>query len=177
MTRYIYVQSPPVSSAGSSIYRLNLNIRNIEMHASGARPQLRTRAKRKMGRREIPPLPTFPRAINYSISSLIILIIRFPLNYSVFFVFLLINYSFFPNNYLLAKEPEPSCPTITFPCHRMRKVCENIRRAIKGGKPTRLHRITDRKAINNNARLAKCARKLCAQYPFAMTREGTDYHH
>ncbi|CAB3985234.1 Hypothetical predicted protein, partial [Paramuricea clavata] len=53
-----------------------------------------------------------------------------------------------------------------------RSVCANIRRAIKGGKPARLHRITDRRAINNNARLAKCAGKICAQYPFATTKQG-----
>ncbi|CAB4000890.1 Hypothetical predicted protein [Paramuricea clavata] len=54
----------------------------------------------------------------------------------------------------------------------MPKVCDNIARAIKGGKPTRLHRITDRKAINKNARVAECTGKKCTQYPFATTREG-----
>jgi hypothetical protein len=57
-----------------------------------------------MERREIPPLPTYPRAINYSISSLIILIIHFPLNYSIFFLFPL-NFCFFLINYLLGTLP------------------------------------------------------------------------
>ncbi|CAB4012578.1 Hypothetical predicted protein, partial [Paramuricea clavata] len=75
-------------------------------------------------------------------------------------------------NVKLATEPPPRCPTITFMCSRMLRVCANIRRAIKGGKPTRLHRITDRSAINNNLRLSKCAAKKCAQYPFATTKQG-----
>jgi hypothetical protein len=98
------------------IYRLNLNIRNLEISGvhwkpdKGARlsrtPATKAKAKKEMERREIPPLPTYPRAINYSISSLIILIIHFPLNYSIFFHFPL-NFRFFLINYLLGPLSPP----------------------------------------------------------------------
>jgi hypothetical protein len=48
---------------------------------------------------------------------------------------------------------------------------------IKGGKPTLLHHTMDVKAVRNNIRLSKCRDISCVQYPFATTREGTEYLH
>ncbi|CAB4023437.1 Hypothetical predicted protein [Paramuricea clavata] len=78
-------------------------------------------------------------------------------------------------------EKRAPCPTITFPCGRgtvMPNVCQNMRTAIAKGHPTRLHRITDSKAIAKNRRDSGCTRMRktpgnnCDEYPFASSREG-----
>ncbi|CAB4000887.1 Hypothetical predicted protein [Paramuricea clavata] len=78
----------------------------------------------------------------------------------------------------ISLEKRQTCPTLILPCrYYLPNYCEFIRRAIQGGKPTRLHRITDGKAITKNKRLSRCGgadggNDACARYPFATTSEG-----
>lgn len=72
----------------------------------------------------------------------------------------------------------PRCPTIRFPCSRMRNVCANIRNAFRMGKPKQLQRTTNRSQIRRNRRQSGCGglgRRTgynCDEYPFASTFQG-----
>ena len=84
-----------------------------------------------------------------------------------------------PGNDELSVEKRQRCPTVTFPCSRMRTVCANMRNAIRRGRPTQLNRITSRSQIARNRRLSGCPRLPrrpgfnCDEYPFASSRQGT----